>query len=271
MATLKEIQDCELEILKTVADICERHNIPYFLAAGTFLGAVRHKGFIPWDDDIDIYVMNSDMKRLKKICKKEFPAKLFWQDYKTDKGTPYLMTKIRNVNTYMPQAEKTSTNQGIWLDVFPLIYAAKEKHFKKQVYYISRYQYYLANQIKITKTHYSSLQSMLFRIARELLVYRPFTVYYYSKSICTGSKKSGKLLALDVSFFGKITEEMIAVAKRKSYPVEMFQQVQSYPFEQYSFDGVADYDKYLTMLFGKDYMTPKQYSHFTDYSNVQVE
>lgn len=271
MATLKEIQNCQLEMLKVVADICEKHNIRYYLAAGTFLGAVRHQGFIPWDDDIDIYVFNSDLKKLKKICQKELPEKYFWQDYKTDKGTPYIMPKIRNTKTYMPETDNAKTNQGIWLDIFPLMLrASDEKKFRKQVYYISKYQYNLANQMKIFGSHFNSFPKMIYCILRELFVFRPLTQIYYHKALRLGDKKSRLCFALDVSFFGKCDEQMIKITNRESYKTDMFKSMQKYSFEKYSFYGVEDYNQYLSAKFGENYMTPKRYTHFDDYSNVKI-
>ena len=66
---LREIQLCELEILKEVVRICEKHDIDYWLAYGTMLGAVRHEGFITWDDYLDIYMRIEDFKKFDKICK----------------------------------------------------------------------------------------------------------------------------------------------------------------------------------------------------------
>jgi lipopolysaccharide cholinephosphotransferase len=270
MATLKEIHNCELNILKAVTEVCEHNKIPYYLSAGTLLGAVRHQGFIPWDDDIDIFVMNKDLKRLKRACKKELPPFYFWQDYKTDKGTPYIMPKIRDTRTVMSEANNTNTNQGIWIDIFPLIDAAPANKFEKQVFYINRYQYYLANQMKILKTKYRSFASMVFRICRELFVFRPLTVYYYHRAIASGSKKTEKLIELDISFFGDVTDEMVQIIRRRSYNADLVKHTKKYPFEQYEFTGFEDADQYLTVLYGKDYMTPKRYSHFSDYSHVII-
>ena len=66
MATLKQIQQYEVHMLKDLAKVCDDNDIPYYLAGGTLLGAVRHNGFIPWDDDIDINLLINDVKRLKK-------------------------------------------------------------------------------------------------------------------------------------------------------------------------------------------------------------
>ena len=81
---LRRAQLRELEILIEVDKICRKHNIEYFLDWGTLLGAVRHGGFIPWDDDIDISVRRKDYSRLCKVLKEELPENLAFQDRFTD-------------------------------------------------------------------------------------------------------------------------------------------------------------------------------------------
>ena len=73
------IQKKELAILCAIRDICDRHDIDYWLDGGTCLGAVRHQGFIPWDDDIDIAMRKEDMKRFIEVAKKELPEGMFLQ------------------------------------------------------------------------------------------------------------------------------------------------------------------------------------------------
>ena len=68
MYKLREIQLFELQILRDIVDFCEENGIEYFLASGTLLGAIRHKGFIPWDDDIDIYMTFSNYRKFLKLC-----------------------------------------------------------------------------------------------------------------------------------------------------------------------------------------------------------
>lgn len=272
MATLKEVQACELDILENVARVCERNNIDYYLSSGTLLGAVRHKGFIPWDDDIDIIIKHEDIKRFKKACKKELPERLFVQDYKTDKGTPYISLKVRNKNTYMPETENATSNQGIWMDVFPAINSGRNyERFAKQAFYFNRYQYYLANQSKITKTKYSSFPNMVFRIIRELFFYRPLTEYYYHKIKKMADSDSDMCVLFFPIFFGEYNKEMVDFAASKRVNKCLFESKSKYTFERESFYSFTDYDSYLTTLYGSDYMTPKRFSHFTDFSNVIVD
>lgn len=121
-SSIREVQLLELSILNAVVDICEKHNIRYYLSCGTLLGAVRHKGFIPWDNDIDIEMPIKDYRRFLRIAKKELPDNLFLKNYKTCKGYNEMWTKIGvNGTTSLPIVLKDwDMHWGISLDIFPM-------------------------------------------------------------------------------------------------------------------------------------------------------
>ena len=95
---LRVCQLRQLEILKVIDGICRKHGISYWLDGGTLLGAVRHGGFIPWDDDIDIAMDYQDMKRFARIAQGEMPDGLFLQTPTTDPNVKEQMVKIRDLN-----------------------------------------------------------------------------------------------------------------------------------------------------------------------------
>ena len=91
---MNNLQKCELEILKEFDRICKKNNLSYSLNSGTMLGAIRHKGFIPWDDDIDVMMPAKDYKKLCKIAPKQLDSKFFLQTSYTDNWYPSI-AKIR--------------------------------------------------------------------------------------------------------------------------------------------------------------------------------
>ena len=119
---LRKAQLRMLDILIEVDKICKKHNIPYWLDGGTLLGAVRHGGFIPWDDDLDISVMRKDYKRLRKALQKELPQNLIFQDETTEKYYICKFGKVRDKNSKMvdPIWSDKVKELGVYIDIFPI-------------------------------------------------------------------------------------------------------------------------------------------------------
>jgi len=131
--TLKEQKKIQLDILKYTADICEKNDINYFLGGGTLLGAVRHKGYIPWDDDIDIMVPREDYERLIEVfnCNENSVYELLC--YKNCDDYYYPFAKIVNKKTKMEELKFNEIKKmGVYIDVFPIDFLPDdEKKIKK--------------------------------------------------------------------------------------------------------------------------------------------
>lgn len=132
--TVADVQSVLLVMLKDIDKICQRNNIPYFLNGGSALGAVRHKGFIPWDDDADIAMMREDYIRFIEVLKKELPEQYTFQCFDTDKRYNVLIpgmkirkkgTYLKEVNTLLPN--RCSDSDGLFVDVFVYDYCTKNK------------------------------------------------------------------------------------------------------------------------------------------------
>ena len=121
--TLRKLQLCELDILKAIKKVCNENDIRFFLASGTLLGAVRHQGFIPWDDDIDIEMPYDDYLRFQEIAQKELGEGYFVQSTETDPyyHFPYLRVQKRNTTLVREWEKNLPGNHRIWVDVFPLV------------------------------------------------------------------------------------------------------------------------------------------------------
>ena len=111
-----------IEILDKVVRICNKHHLEYFITGGTCLGAVRHKGFIPWDDDIDMVMPREDYEKFIEIAKDELDDKYFLDCYKTNKDNHFTFIKIRKNNTTFVMGYKYPCHNGFFLDIFPLDY-----------------------------------------------------------------------------------------------------------------------------------------------------
>lgn len=119
---LHTLHEHELQMLLEVDTICKRHGLCFFLAEGTLLGAVRHNGFIPWDDDLDIAMPRKDYQRFSEIAKNELSEKYYYQDVQSDENYYRIAAKIREKNTlFQEDADNHDLSaQGIYIDIFPL-------------------------------------------------------------------------------------------------------------------------------------------------------
>ena len=120
--TLRRLQLTQLEILDEIVRICNKHHLRYYLAEGTLLGAVRHHGFIPWDDDLDIAMPRADYERFLKLCENELDPQYFAHSVHTDKSYWLIFAKIRKKGTEFNEycVRHLSVPKGIYVDVFPL-------------------------------------------------------------------------------------------------------------------------------------------------------
>ena len=120
---LRELQLVEMSMLLDVVAICEKNKINYYLSSGTLLGAVRHKGFIPWDDDVDIEMPIQDYRKFLSIAQDSLGDDYFVQTFMTDPNYQFSYTHIRKNNTTYVKAHSINDNihHGVWIDVFPLV------------------------------------------------------------------------------------------------------------------------------------------------------
>ncbi len=148
---LKDIQKSELEILIYFDQLCRTNNLKYQLFAGTLLGAVRHKGFIPWDDDIDVCMPRQDYEKFKSIfCSKQFDERFFLQSNDTDKNSILQFSKIRKNGTVfeIESEEGLSNHNGVWIDIFPLDNVEiNTKESKKQLSKLKHYYLLITSSV----------------------------------------------------------------------------------------------------------------------------
>ena len=119
----KKIWAVELDLLNKFSKVCEENGLMYFLDGGTLLGAIRHQGFIPWDDDVDVIMPRKDYDRLFEIAEDVFQEPYFFQTTLTEDDFFRTHAQLRNSSTtgfILADARKPQINMGIWLDVFPL-------------------------------------------------------------------------------------------------------------------------------------------------------
>lgn len=254
---MDEIQKISLEVLKFVADICEKENLDYFLAYGTLIGAVRHKGFIPWDDDVDILMPRKDYQRLIKYMiknKEELkPFQLFNAD--THKDYPYMISRISNTDYPIVVDNEKSYGLGIFVDIIPLDGVGSD----------------LAKATKLAKRA-KKLSSLYFLSTREKLC-RDNTKSAFKMCIKVPAFAFAKLMGKN--YFRKKLESLASIndyinsdfvtcvvwstyGEREIYKKSYFEESVVLSFDKYEFNAPKEYDKVLKRLYG-DYMKlPKE-------------
>ena len=258
MATLRQIQLAELDCLKEIDRVCKENHISYSLAYGTMLGAVRHKGFIPWDDDLDIYMNLREFRRFQGC----FHSKgFFLQTPTSDPEMPFILYKLRKNGTKMIEKGMESLNmhQGVWVDIFLYVDSARNPIIKKLQHKLTEA---LSSYRCRTLNKNNKQENTLQRFANKLPV---AAAVWIDKSIVRIIEALGSKNSDDFLIFQNGTFRSMHRSKK------LLGETREYAFEDGKYSGIKDYNAYLMLIFGKDYMTPKRVAGHTDsYDNVLV-
>lgn len=252
---LSEVQKLILDVFGPVHQYMEKHHLEYYMLGGTLLGAIRHKGFIPWDDDIDIGMPRKQYEYFLKNIEKELPPHLKLHTYYNEQSHHYYFARVVDTRYSMKRTGSLEERaENVWIDIFPLDGMPRNKlAFKfhqlrllwiKFLYHCSCFERVnlkrpgrpLHERVLIAfvkKTGFGknlSTRKMLRRLDKAL------KKYPYEKSDYV------------VNFMGQYTF-------REMFPKSYYQKGTLYPFEQYELRGPVEYDLVLTQMYG-DYMTP---------------
>lgn len=242
--TVEEYKQVELNILIKVDQICREHKINYFLFAGTLIGAIRHKGFIPWDDDIDISMLRADYDRLAQIIQTgDYGLNFIRIEENPDTIYPY--GKICDVNTKIVEKNfKTVKGYGVFIDVFPFDYMpdSDEEMTMLSKKWFRKYQFLT----HCTRTSYDKTDSAITNIKRAMAftLSRPFN----------SSKLVKEMNASFIAMNDKVTNHVGLAWWKKAWLAEDYKDVTEVEFEGYRFLAPKNPDRVLKTHFG-DYMT----------------
>lgn len=250
--TPDELKQIQLRILDYVDAFCKKHNIMYSLACGTLLGAIRHKGFIPWDDDIDIQMLRPDYERFIQLFRKE-NSKLYSIKTLDDKlEIPY--AKVIDESTTLIEGSILS---GVFIDVFPIDGVKNEEDFKERHAEVMQ-QYY---KHYIIKSKFSSRKVIKEKIKLAILkvLYSQNTPERIIKKINDIAQKE------EVNECNYLFEMAAGRTYRAPFSKKAFSSVIRVAFEDKYYPALVGYDEYLKACYGENYMQippkEKQISH----------
>lgn len=253
---LQRAQKIMLYIMKKIHTVCVKHNIKYWLDYGTLLGAIRHGGFIPWDDDLDICMMREDYEKFSKIAQAEFGEEFFWQIPETDPGYFNMHGRVRLLHTLWKDAwiNPEATHHEFFVDVFPM---EKFPNCKiAEIYYCYKARFY---QLLHRYYHFPGTFSAKYKkwVATFASLFLP------EKSLLPSVNQLIKKLNNHYDASNMISKICLDT-QRDICDKSMFDELILYKFEDAEFYIPARYDERLKMLFN-DYMQlppeDKRYGH----------
>lgn len=236
---MTDLQKEILSIFKEVKKICDKYNLRYFAICGTCIGAVRHHGFIPWDDDLDIGMPDVDYKKFYEIAQRELPSnlKVFYTFEK--KHNPCLFMKVHDINTtFIELHEKIHPDsyKGVFVDIFPISGVPSQKHDKKC--YLRKVDWIIRLNDRRRQT-FKSLVSNRSKVT--WLFAHLFPVNFWSN----------KWRKITCAYHFDETQEVgILTNIKKVYDKKCFETCDSCQFENIEIRCPGDWDKYLSKEYG---------------------
>lgn len=236
---LRQLKNLQLEMLVQFQTVCHKLHLRYYLMGGTMLGAVRHGGFIPWDDDIDVGMPRRDYDIFLEKAQSLLPEHLFVQSFVTDPQYPANFAKIRNSNTTYVESsvKKRKMNHGVYMDIFPLDYYPENPRA------LERKKTALALRINrvFTDTHPKPIT----RLAS-------FLACLYCPTVKSALQRREKLFR-SVTSGSRIANHCGAWGSREIVPADWYGEGVEASFEGVTVIIPSQYDKWLTQVYG-DYM-----------------
>ncbi len=246
---LRKVQLTLLEIAKEIRRVCQESGIPFFLDAGTFLGAVRHQGFIPWDDDMDVGMLREHYNTFFRVAPEKLGRDFAVQSWYTDPNYALPFGKVMLRDTVYLEGKKTNRlkENGFYVDIFPYDHVPADAQARKELAAKLLNLY----RVKLMKSGYRPW----IENGKTLAVKRAGYLYYQAQALFAGGEKLVR--DFDSLASGFPAGDTVCVQDTSVHPLYFnrawCEDLAEYPFEGELFPGPRDYDPFLTTLYG-DYM-----------------
>lgn len=238
---LRELQLIELEMLVEVDRICKKCGIKYCISAGTLLGAVRHKGFIPWDDDADVAFLRPEYEKFRKACKTELdPERFYFQDYRNTPGYRWGYGKLRRRHTKFVRLgqEHMPYTQGIFIDIMPYD-NVPDSLIKRKIHNFQCFFFRKCFWAPLGKLQERGIKKGVYKILDKIpdeKLYKSFTKFIHKCN--QKSTKRVRIFAFPVP------------GKENGYLRSCFENLEPIEFEGINLIGMRDFHTYLKYKYG---------------------
>ena len=264
---MNDFKQCILDILLWFHQFCEEHNLSYYLVEGTMLGAARHEGFIPWDDDIDVGMPRADYEELKKLMGRTIFDSKYMLETEDSKRKEYLLpfAKVYDTTTRLVEQRQIPVVMGAYIDVFPLDGIGESleeanKNFKR-IAFLQDVLTSRAVVVREGRKWYKNLAVRLFQVFPEFIINEKKLLHRIT-DMC-------KARGFDESeYVGNLVSTYRA---KEIVPREIYGQPKLYMFEGYQVYGVADAEGYLTALYGEWRKLPPEDKRKSAHTMEQVD
>lgn len=250
---IKLLQGVCLEIIKEFVKICEEEKLTYYLSGGTLLGAVRHKGFIPWDDDADFSMPRDDYEKFLKIAPIKLKKKYKLINFKTDENYQYYITRIQDIETSLIETRINNNNKFTHasIDIFPLDGTPNNRLLRKMYFFKV-----MTHRAMMSLSYKDSIdpdrkRSMKEKILLNTMLLLPTNIIFNGNREKNKIDKMMRKYSIDKS--ENIGCLMGAYRTNQIVPKKFFGRGKYYEFENLYLRGPELYDDYLKQMYG-DYM-----------------
>ena len=270
MENIERLHQIDIEIVKEVVKICDKHNLLYYMIGGTMLGAIRHKGFIPWDDDVDLGMPREDYEEFLRIASKELPDYLKIVNYRTDPKYQYYITRVLDTNTKVIEERigNDSKYTHASIDIYPIDGTPNNVLFRK-IYFFRvlshRALMSLCYKDSIDRKRKRGLIEKAFLWIMEHIPVEKFTTPYKQK--CKIDRLMRKQDVKRSKYIGNI---MGAYRTREIVPKEFYGKGKFYQFEDIQLRGLAMYDEYLKHTYGNYMELPPEDKRKTHFKIIEI-
>ncbi len=253
-ADIAALQKIELEILDEILRLCDKHQLKLVLIGGSCIGAVRHQGFIPWDDDIDLGMPRKDYEKLREICKTELSSSFVFQDFETEPQCGLIFGKIRRKDTTLSEnySYHVPMHQGVWVDIFPYDYVSDDVDTQAK----DRKRMALWQNVYIIRCGYAFPENrpkwmkLPYYVAKGLS--HMFPLRFYIRHIKNIMFQYNDAQTNTIYLYGGVYKE------KDVLPARVLDSLKTVSFENRKVHIISEYDMYLKALYGNYMQLPPE-------------